>query len=247
MKTCAKCKIEKELTEFSKDKNSKDNLKYACKKCLSIEGKIYYNNNKEKESEKAREYYIKNKEKIDSKHREYKEKNKEKIKEYRQINKEKINLKHKEYYENNKEILLEYQKKHRQINKIKINEKRKIYDRKRRENDFFFKSKKNIKCLIRNSFKVRGFSNKSRICEILGCTYDEFKIHIESQFKSWMTWDNHGLYNGELNYGWDIDHIVPLASAKSEEEIIKLNHYTNLRPLCSKINRYVKKDSLDFF
>lgn len=39
-----------------------------------------------------------------------------------------------------------------------------------------------------------------------------------------MTWENRGLYNGELNYGWDIDHIIPLSSVNSEEEIIKLNH-----------------------
>ena len=35
---------------------------------------------------------------------------------------------------------------------------------------------------------------------------------------------------------------VPLSLAKSEEELIKLNHYTNLQPLCSKINRDIKKD-----
>lgn len=59
-----------------------------------------------------------------------------------------------------------------------------------------------------------------------------------------MTWENRGLYNGELNYGWDIDHIIPLASAEKEEDIIRLNHYTNLQPLCSYTNRYIKKATL---
>jgi len=58
-----------------------------------------------------------------------------------------------------------------------------------------------------------------------------------------MSWDNHGLYNGEFNYGWDIDHIIP---ASSEEEILRLNHYTNLQPLCSKINRDIKKNNLTY-
>jgi hypothetical protein len=52
----------------------------------------------------------------------------------------------------------------------------------------------------------------------------------------------YGKYNGELNYGWDIDHIIPLAPAETEEDVIRLNHYTNLQPLCSYTNRYIKKD-----
>ena len=59
-----------------------------------------------------------------------------------------------------------------------------------------------------------------------------------------MTWENHGIYNGEINYGWDIDHIIPISFAKSEEDMLKLNHYTNLQPLCSKNNRDIKKNNL---
>lgn len=58
--------------------------------------------------------------------------------------------------------------------------------------------------------------------------------------------ENHGEYNGELNYGWDLYHIIPLASAKTEEEIYELFHYTNYQPLCSKINRDIKMDRLDY-
>ena len=72
-------------------------------------------------------------------------------------------------------------------------------------------------------------------------------IHIINyKFESWMSWENRGLYNGELNYGWDIDHIVPLSSAKKEDDIIKLNHYSNLQPLCSKVNRDIKRDILGY-
>ena len=56
-----------------------------------------------------------------------------------------------------------------------------------------------------------------------------------------MNWNNRGLYNGELNYGWDIDHIIPLDSAINEIELLRLNHYSNLQPLCSKVNRDIKK------
>jgi hypothetical protein len=86
---------------------------------------------------------------------------------------------------------------------------------------------------------------QNKTSDILGCTFEEFKLYLESKFEDWMTWENRGLYNGEFNYGWDIDHIIPTSSAKTEEEIIKLNHYTNLQPLCSKINRYIKRDLIN--
>jgi hypothetical protein len=62
-----------------------------------------------------------------------------------------------------------------------------------------------------------------------------------------MNWNNHGnpidgIYT--INKTWDIDHIIPLSSAKTEEDIIKLNHYTNLKPLCTYYNRFIKKDKI---
>lgn len=59
-----------------------------------------------------------------------------------------------------------------------------------------------------------------------------------------MNWDNYGLYNGEPKYGWDIDYKIPTSSAITEEDVIKLNHYSNLQPLCSYVNRVVKRDNV---
>ena len=57
---------------------------------------------------------------------------------------------------------------------------------------------------------------------------EELKIHLEKQFKPGMSWDN--------RKEWHIDHIVPLASAKDEETMNKLCHYTNLQPLWAEEN-----------
>jgi len=81
---------------------------------------------------------------------------------------------------------------------------------------------------------------------ILCCSYENFILHLESQFQDWMNWNNYGLYNGTPNYGWDIDHVMPVSSATTEEELLMLNHYTNLQPLCSYINRDVKRHNLDY-
>jgi len=48
-----------------------------------------------------------------------------------------------------------------------------------------------------------------------------------------MSWENRGK--------WHIDHIVPVSSAKTEQDIIKLNHYTNLRPMWASDN--IKKSN----
>jgi hypothetical protein len=106
--------------------------------------------------------------------------------------------------------------------------------------------KHNIRALIASSFKEKGLKKNSKTSEILSCSFEEFKSYLESKFESWMTWDNKGVYNGELNYGWDIDHIILVSSGMTEEEVVKLNHFTNLQPLCSKINRDIKRNKIIF-
>jgi hypothetical protein len=112
------------------------------------------------------------------------------------------------------------------------------YNTERAAIDPVFKMKVSIRKLI---VKVMRGSKTQRCEQILGCSYVELFNHIESQFESWMTWENKGKYNGTLNYGWDVDHIIPLCTAKTVEDIIRLNHYTNLRPLCSHVNRNIKR------
>lgn len=98
-----------------------------------------------------------------------------------------------------------------------------------------FSMKVRLRNLIRNSFRKQGYSKKSKTNSILGITFEEFKIYFESKFIDNMSWDNMG--------EWHIDHIIPLSSAKSEEEMIKLCHYTNLQPLWGKDN-LIKGDKI---
>jgi len=93
-----------------------------------------------------------------------------------------------------------------------------------------FKLRENISSLMCNSFK-RACSGKhskqSKTSTILGCTIEEFIQHLQSKFQPGMTLENHGQGKGK----WNIDHIIPISSAKTEEEIYKLNHHSNLQPL----------------
>ena len=71
-------------------------------------------------------------------------------------------------------------------------------------------------------------SKKKKTFEMIGCTPDELRNHLSKQFIDGMSWDNYG--------EWHIDHILPLVSAKDEEEVVKLCHYSNLQPLWAKDN-----------
>jgi hypothetical protein len=99
---------------------------------------------------------------------------------------------------------------------------------------------------ISQSLRKSGFKKLTHTEQILGNSFDDFKQHIESLWEPWMNWDNYGNWNGiptETNTAWDIDHKIPTSSAKTELELLKLNHYTNLQPMCSYHNRYIKRDN----
>jgi hypothetical protein len=234
MKECSCCKIVKPLIEFKPRKLSKDGYHNQCLICIKEKDRIYYENNKESILEKCKKYrsvspkkdrssYIKN----------YREKNKDKLKEYR-----------KNRYLNNKDKENEYNKNYRLNNKDYFREYDNSYKKNRMNKDIVFKLGRNIRGLITSSINKKGFKKNTKTFNILGCSFEEFKTYLESKFEPWMNWDNKGLYNGELNYGWDIDHIIPSSSAKDEDDVIRLNHYTNLQPLCSKVNRDIKKDKI---
>ena len=209
MKTCTKCKVDKELVEFSKSKNSKDGLSYNCKQCRG-------------------NWYLLNKDNIQSKN----QGKKEYLREY-----------NKSYYFDNIEKVQETQKNWRLSNKDEI----KSQQNNKYQTDPIFRISKIVRSLTYRSLKYGGYSKRSKTYKILGCTFEEFKLYIESLFEPWMNWDNQGNPKDrilEFNKTWDLDHIIPISSGISEEEILKLSHFSNYQPLCSKYNREIKRNSL---
>ena len=147
------------------------------------------------------------------------------------------------YYLANKEKLAKAKKIYNATNKDHRNKYKREYNKKRFYSDDLFRLKCNIRSLFGKTFIWKGFTKQSKTNQLLGCTYEELKTYLESKFEPWMNWGNRGLYNGELNYGWDIDHIIPTSKATCSEDLIKLNHYSNLQPLCSKVNRDIKRNN----
>ena len=225
MKLCKLCDEYKDVNDFRKGRNQ-------CKKCLFLKmkdwNKNYYLDNKEELLLKMKDNYVNNIDDRKESNRKYREDNKDEIKKYRQ---------------HSIEIKKIYNKNYRIDNKEKLKDYNIEYHKNRLKTDSLFRLKSILRKRICSIFKKKTLKTE----EIIGCSFEEFKLHLESQFQDWMNWDNYGLYCGELNYGWDIDHKIPLSSALTEEEVLKLNHYTNLQPLCSKVNRDIKRDKLDFY
>ncbi len=137
---------------------------------------------------------------------------------WRDKNKEKKRLIDKKYRENNKEKLTLYFREH---------------IRKKRQSNVLERLKNNLRRRIHKALK--GQAKSRRTVELLGLSVESVMLHIESLFQIGMTWDNYGQ--------WHIDHIIPLASAKTQEELEKLFHYTNLQPLWA-IDNIKKSDTM---
>jgi len=65
-KICRKCKKEKKVDEFYKNKSKKDGLSYYCKKCEQAIQKEEHQRNKKRYSRRAKDKYKKKKEFIDA-------------------------------------------------------------------------------------------------------------------------------------------------------------------------------------
>lgn len=252
-KICSVCLEEKPLTEFHFKNKSAGLYEKDCKICRSKKAKERYENNRDKVLNdnktyrennpekirlKSKRYYKDNKDSINFKNKEWSENNKESIskrkKTYYENNKELFSERYKTYYENNREYILNRNKIYSENNRDKISESIRLYHNKRRSEDTLFRMISNIRRSILHSLKINGYTKKSKTCEILGCTFEELVNHLESN-----------PYNFKISdIGLDIDHIVPLSIAKSEEEVIKLNHHTNLQLLPSFYNRHIKSDKM---
>lgn len=207
-KVCSKCSIEKKISDFYKGRPE-------CKECKKNISILNYNSNKTHYRLIQSHYWNNNKEKL-----------KEKNLNYYYTNYDEIRKKQNEYRKNNLINERERVKNWSKNNREKIND----YLNKKRKLDLVYKLKENVRRRINVFLFLNNITKNNKTFDIVGCNPQFLKEHIENQFIEGMSWDNYGFY------GWHIDHIIPLSSAKTEEEIYKLCHYTNLQPLWAKDN-----------
>lgn len=221
MKKCSKCKNIKSLSEyyFRKDQNR---YRADCKTCCNINAaknrerpevirrniqyqQEYRKNNNQKLLEKKKEYYSENRKEI-----------REKQLKYRKTKRKELATQQREYYKKNKKVRLAYGNKYR---------------RKRFKEDSLFKLQHNLRGRLNGLFKGKVKSKKTE--KILGCSWEYIRQYLSEDFKIRNKYDFDWQYYTENNQakGWHIDHIIPLASAETEEELYQLCHYSNLQIL----------------
>lgn len=166
---------------------------------------------------------------------------------------------HKYEYETKKEYLIEKSNKRYRLKKKQILKKNQAYKNKRTlwykeyhkryyiencntikkrvKQNHYRRMKEHVGYLLLQRCRCRLYkaikqNNKSKsTLELLGCSTDFLKYHLELQFKEGMSWDNYG--------EWEIDHIKPcsLFDFSNEEHQKECFHYSNLQPLWKKENQ----------
>lgn len=249
-KKCTKCTKTKSLEEFNKYKRSKDGKRSICKICQREQGKKYYNKTidyqrsrkkdnsilspsakKLKEQQELSKYnkkrclscnkiknissFHKNPQRPDGINTKCKNCRKVDTRKFYNNHKERLKEKSSKYYENNKKSIIQ-----------KGIEKRKW----KIENDPFYRASLRIRRRLYDYMRKKDWHKNTSFNHYIGCSLKDLKEHIESQFQDNMSWDNYGVK------GWHIDHNIPLSLASTPEELEKLCHYSNLKPMWAKDN-----------
>lgn len=231
-KKCTKCGIDLPLSEFYEKKLSGGRTGHEsyCKTCRKAVGAEWRQNNPNyasKWNERHREerriscarWLQDNPEKAKAANRRWRKSNPNK--------KRTIDVR---WRKNNPEKARAAKTRWRKSNLEKARAVKNNYEKKRKAADPGYKLMKNIRnamnMALKHSYKA------GHTTELLGCSFEYLRIHLEGQFIQGMTWDNYG------REGWHIDHIIPVSyfDHGDPEQQKRAWHYTNLQPLWAKDN-----------
>ena len=167
----------------------------------------------------------------------YRDTRREKDKEYRETNKEKLIEGKRRYREQNKDKIYAYNSEYQKRDYVKSKATRHIKER--YKDDDLFRLKMCVRAEIRSGFTRKGLKKRETTERLVGCTLDELIGHLKATY-----YQNYGVeYDGSQNV--HIDHIIPISTAKTEYEVRKLCHWSNLQLLKAEDN-LKKSDNLDW-
>lgn len=232
-KICSSCPGEKDISEFDLRSDTKK-YRAQCRSCRLAKGREWREDNKEKKSSYQKEYVENNKEKVALT-----------LSKWYQKNRDAVLVQQAEYDASHKEQKAARNRAWYQENKSKLRSGRAKYQRERIGRDPVFKLRARLSTAIYLVLKdnKRGDS----ILKHLPYTMAELKIHLESQFEPWMTWENWGPYRLDIwhdqdsaTWTWQIDHIIPHSKfeyqSMEDQKFRECWALENLRPYSAKQN-----------
>lgn len=165
------------------------------------------------------------------------EKRLETCRQYRANNPEKVRAAGNKWNRKNRDRCLENGRRYKREHVLEEREYRRLYVSRRIKTDINYR----IRHFLRNRIKhaLKHVKKSKRTEQLVGCSIDYLRNHIEAQFNYGMSWENHS------QHGWHIDHKKPCASfdlSDPEQQEICF-HYTNLQPLWAEENRR-KRDTI---
>lgn len=150
---------------------------------------------------------------------------------WRKRNPEKSRASQKNWLKNNRSNKAAYLKLYYQQNKEKLLMKA-AQRSSAKMSDPVFALAKRLRTLLNLNLRKQGYTKKSRTFKIVGLSQSELLHYLWSNFEK-----RYGISRSEVSLkDLHIDHIIPQSSAKTEEELLKLYHYSNLQFLFAKDN-----------
>lgn len=231
---CKKCGSEYPFSDEYFCRDGKRKLTLLCKECKRKYNREYYASHLQEAKERHAQYYSQNRDSVLQKQKNYYQENKKRIvarnEEYQLAHKEqhsksrkKCDLKHRDQYS-------AQAKKYREEHIDEYRKYQREYYHERYKTDAVWRFSKSVRSNIRDCFKRNGCEKNSKTEELLGISQKEFCNYLLKT------------YADQYGEEWDgktpvhIDHITPIASAKSKEDIIALCNYKNLRLLKAEDN-----------
>lgn len=219
-KFCKGCNTDKPKDKFYVDKTNKiDGLRVKCKACMKLQGQQYRKDNWEDRLKYQRGYRSHNKDRLNSKRRSKYASGESTEKAYQSTRRKE-----------NPEYIKNYKKEnHARVNTLNRERRQERY-----RTDPIYNLKTGLKAQLRMCLRNdHVYKTKSRLYPIVGLTGRELINHLHSTFEL-----NYGLPRECINLAdVEIDHIIPLSTAQTVEDVRRLNHYTNLQLLFKEDNQ----------
>lgn len=205
MKKCSKCKKVKDITAFGFNRSTKDGRNCYCLECMREQVKNWQRENREKYRECKSRLNKKKKDKYRKTTQQWRDANRDRVRETMRL-----------WRESHPENIREHAR--------KSVAKRASTPRGRLNNS--------VRGEISRS--IKGNKNGRHWETLVGYTLEELMTHLEKNFVSGMSWDNHN------QIGWHIDHVIPLSafnfSYPEDIDFRKAWALKNLRPMWAKDN-----------